>query len=169
MIHHISIAAQNPQHVAQVLAEIMQGQMAPFPPNPGSFMALALDEQGTMIEVYPADTELMPGVGSDEVKFTQSAIAHRFSATHVALSVPTEQAQIEHIAEREGWRVVRCNRDDLFEVIEFWIENSVMLELLTPQLAPRYVALMHPDNLKKSMAAFLASTSRDVEPSLVTA
>jgi hypothetical protein len=26
MIHHLSISAQNPQHVAQVLAEILQGQ-----------------------------------------------------------------------------------------------------------------------------------------------
>jgi len=169
MIHHISIAAQNPQHVAQVLAEVMQGQMAPFPPNPGSFMALALDDLGTMIEVYPANTELMPGSGSEEVKFSRSAIANAFCATHIALSVPTEQAQIEHIAEREGWRAVRCNRDDLFEVIEFWVENRMMIELLTPELAPRYVALMQPDNLKANMEAFLEATQREVVPALVTA
>ena len=29
MIHHLSISAQNPQHVAQVLAEILQGQPTP--------------------------------------------------------------------------------------------------------------------------------------------
>jgi hypothetical protein len=30
MIHHLSISAQNPQHVAQVLAEILQGQPTPI-------------------------------------------------------------------------------------------------------------------------------------------
>ncbi len=34
MIHHLSISAQNPQHVAQVLAEILQGQPTPHPFNP---------------------------------------------------------------------------------------------------------------------------------------
>jgi len=30
MIPHLSISAQNPQHVAQVLAEIIQGQPTPI-------------------------------------------------------------------------------------------------------------------------------------------
>jgi hypothetical protein len=30
MIHHISIAAHNPLHVSQVLAEILQGQSVPL-------------------------------------------------------------------------------------------------------------------------------------------
>jgi hypothetical protein len=31
MIHHISIAAHNPQLVSQVLAEVLQGTSLPFP------------------------------------------------------------------------------------------------------------------------------------------
>jgi hypothetical protein len=38
MIHHLSISAQNPQHVAQVLAEILQGQPTPHPFNPGGYI-----------------------------------------------------------------------------------------------------------------------------------
>jgi len=38
MIHHLSISAQNPQHVAQVLAEILQGQPIPHPFNPGGYI-----------------------------------------------------------------------------------------------------------------------------------
>lgn len=166
MIHHISIAAQNPLHVAQVLAEIMQGQWAPFPPHPGSYMAMALDEQGTMIEVYPAQTVLVPG--TEDVSFTQNSEAGYFSPTHVALSVAMEQEQIEAIAQREGWRAIRCNRDDLFEVIEFWVENHQLVELLTPQLAPRYIALMHPENLQKNLEAFVAAADSTV-PAMATA
>jgi hypothetical protein len=44
MIHHLSIAARDPRRVASVLAEIMGGRALPFPPTPGSFFALQLDE-----------------------------------------------------------------------------------------------------------------------------
>ncbi len=166
MIHHISIAAENPLRVAQVLAEIWQGQVAPFPPHPGSYMVLALDEQGTMLEVYPAGVQLMPGSGNGEVMFVPNAPAFGFTATHAAISVPVGQAEIEQIATREGWRAVRCNRDDLFEVIEFWVENRMMIELLTPELAPRYLALMHPANLQQNLEKFLAMAEpiADFEP-----
>ncbi len=43
MLHHISLGVNNPHHVAEVLAEIMQGNVIPFPPNPGSYVVLAGD------------------------------------------------------------------------------------------------------------------------------
>ena len=64
MIHHLSIAAREPKRVAGVLAELMGGSAVPFPPNPGSFFALQLDDHGSGVEVYPAGTELRPG-GTD--------------------------------------------------------------------------------------------------------
>ena len=70
MIHHLSIAARDPKHAAGVLAEFMGGNAVPFPPNPGSFFALQLDDHGSGVEVYPAGTELEPGgeVGGSFVK-----------------------------------------------------------------------------------------------------
>ena len=53
MIHHVSIPAREPQHVAAVLAELMGGKCFPFGPLEGAFMAASGDEHGTMIEVYP--------------------------------------------------------------------------------------------------------------------
>ena len=50
MIHHLSIAARDPKHSAEVLAEIMGGKAVPFPPNPGSFFALQLDDHGSGVE-----------------------------------------------------------------------------------------------------------------------
>ena len=153
MLHHFSIAAEKPSHVAQVLAEVWQGECAPFPPCPGSFMALAMDDYGTMIEIYPAETEIMPGFGAEQATFSSNAFASPFSATHVAISVPSSQEEIERIAAREGWRAMRCNRDDLFDVIEFWVENRVMLEFLTPPMAAKYCEFMQPENLAKFLAA----------------
>src|ERR1700722_20873350 len=101
MIHPLSIAAGDPQHAADVLAELMGGKAVPFPPNPGSFFALQLDEHGSGVEVYPAGTELEPGgtVGGSFVKKE----ARGFGSTHFALSVATDAATVKRIAEKPGW------------------------------------------------------------------
>jgi hypothetical protein len=56
MIHHISIPANDPLHVSQVLAEVFDGKVGIFPPNPNSYMVVAGDEYGTLIEIYPSDS-----------------------------------------------------------------------------------------------------------------
>src|SRR5262249_19102313 len=88
MIHHLSIAAANPKQAADVLAELMGGKAVPFPPNPGSFFALQLDEHGSGVEVYPAGTELEPGgeVGGSFMKREPRG----YGSTHFALSVKTD-------------------------------------------------------------------------------
>jgi hypothetical protein len=60
MIHHLSIAAPNPEHVAEMLAEFMGGAATRFMPNLGSWFAHQHDEYGTGVEVYPAGTEPRP-------------------------------------------------------------------------------------------------------------
>lgn len=157
MIHHVSISAENPLHVAQVLAEVWQGQVAPFPPHPGSYLVMQLDQYGTMIEVYPSGTELLPGGDTEHVGFSQNVFSSPYTATHLAISVPTQQEQIEQIAQREGWRAVRCDREGLFEVIEFWVENKLMVELLTPEMARKYLNSMQPQNL----AAFFQAAATE--------
>jgi hypothetical protein len=42
----------------------------------------------------------------------------------------------------------------LFDVIEFWVENRLMLELLTPEMATQYLAVtQNPDILKSFIDA----------------
>jgi hypothetical protein len=86
MIHHLSIAARDPKHAAGVLAELMGGTAVPFPPNPGSFFALQLDDHGSGVEVYPAGTELAPN-GSDGGSFVKNSEAGRGSAPPILPSV----------------------------------------------------------------------------------
>lgn len=153
MIHHISVSAKNPYHVAQVLAEVINGQAVPFPPVPGSYMVMAMDEYGTAIEVLPAGSELIPGTAQAGCAFGQNPQAAHFTATHAAISVPTTQAEIERIGAREGWRVVRCDREGFFDLIEFWVENTLLLEFLPPEMATRYLAFtQQPDVLKYFVA-----------------
>ncbi|BAY07592.1 hypothetical protein [Calothrix sp. NIES-2098] len=153
MLHHISIAAQNPLRVAQAIAKVMKGEAYPFFPHPGSYMVFAMDEHGTAIEVYPSEIKLAPGEGDEQYQFVKTNNFNGMTATHAAISVPSSQEEIEEIGKREGWRVLRCNRDSFFDVIEFWLENTVMLELLTPEMAEQYVAATSPENLRRVFIA----------------
>src|SRR6516165_7566731 len=157
MIHHLSMAARDPRHVAGVLAEIMGGKAVPFPPNPGSFFALQLDENGSGVEVYPAGTELQPG-GGDGASFVKKE-ARGYGPTHFALSVATDAETVEAIARREGWQCFRCNRGP-FHVIEVWLENESMVEILPPEFADEYLAFTRPDKVAAAMAAAAPATSR---------
>ncbi len=159
MIHHLSIAARDPKHVAGVLAELMGGSAVPFPPNPGSFFALQLDEHGSGVEVYPAGTELHPG-GADGGGFVKKQRERQgYGATHFALSVATDAGTVEQIAGREGWNCFRCNRGP-FHVIEVWVENETMVEILPPEFAREYLAFTRPEKVLAAMAAAPASAAR---------
>ena len=157
MIHHLSIAARDPQRAAGVLAELMGGTAVPFPPNPGSFFALQMDDHGSGVEIYPAGTELQPGgvVGGSFVKTGPRS----YGPTHFALSVPTDGAAVQAIAERAGWQCFDCNRGP-FHVIEVWVENETMVEILPPNYASEYLAFTRPDNVKAAMARGSAATAR---------
>jgi hypothetical protein len=56
--NHVSIPAREPQHVAEVLAELMKGKCVPFGPLEGAFMAVSGDANGTLLEIYPERTTL---------------------------------------------------------------------------------------------------------------
>jgi hypothetical protein len=157
VIHHLSIAARDPKQAAGVLAELMNGIAVPFPPNPGSFFALQLDEHGSGVEVYPAGTELQPG-GATGGRFVKKD-ARSYGSTHFALSVSTDSATVKAVAERAGWQCFDCNRGP-FHVIEVWVENETMVEILPPQYAREYLAFTRPDNVKAAMAAASSASAR---------
>jgi hypothetical protein len=159
MIHHISIAAHHPQHVSQVLAELLEGQSIPFPGHPGSYVALALDLQGTMIEVHPFGTALFPGDAANEACELQSYSASaQHTANHTAISVPVSADQIQAIAAREGWRMVLCHRGGYFDILEFWVENQLLIELLPPEMVTQYLTFMKPESLQQAVQAAAASS-----------
>src|SRR5579862_2462192 len=159
MIHHLSIAAHDPKHAADVLAEMMGGTAVPFPPNPGSFFALQLDDHGSGVEVYPAGTALEPNGSVGGSFVDQPQTGRGFGATHFALSVATDADTVEAIAERAGWQCFVCNRGP-FHVIEVWVENRTMVEILPPEFAREYLAFTRPDKVAAAMVAAATSTVR---------
>jgi len=142
MIHHMSIAARNPQHVASVIAEFWRGQAMPFPPvAEGSWVAVAFDDRNTLIEVYPHGAELHPADGDADAVAVMNPQVSGFTASHAAIASPLEEAEIFAIAEREGWLAKYRKRGGQFGVIELWLENSTMIEVLTPKMQAEYLAI----------------------------
>lgn len=139
MIHHISIPATDTRHVAEVLVELFDGQLSGFGPYRDSWIAWAADDAGTAIEVYPVGTELYPPDGPGQARFRHVEGASPFVATHATVSVDRTVEEIVALADREGWRAVELSRGP-HNVVEFWIENAVMLEIMTPEMTAGYLA-----------------------------
>ncbi|HET6238288.1 MAG TPA: hypothetical protein VFE41_25535 [Acetobacteraceae bacterium] len=153
MIHHVSIPAKDPKHVADVLAELMNGRAYPFPGNiANSFMAVSGDAHGTMIEVYPETLALTAGTADDEQVKASQATAPAAYPFHVLLSVPVDRAAVQRIGDREGWRTKVFGRGapgkpPVFHIFEFWIENHLMLEVATPDMLAAYAETIQPARL----------------------
>jgi hypothetical protein len=114
------------------------------------------DDRGSIIEVYPSDQVITPGGGHEEsVSYGANTLKRpQYSAFHMAIATKLSAEDVIAIGEREGWRAVRCTRgDNFFHVIEFWIENSTMLEFLTPEMQAEYLAFATPENFKAMAAA----------------
>ena len=138
MIHHLSVAAHQPEAVAAFFAEMMKGLYIPFPPNPGGYMAFARDGNGTAVEVYPAGSVIRAG-GERGAEFARRTEASLETPTHFALSVALSAAEVRRMAAQRGWACHECSRGGDFRVMEVWIENAWMVEILPPEFATEYL------------------------------
>jgi hypothetical protein len=150
MLFHLSIDARDPQRVAGVIVELFgSGKSAPFPPvAKGSWVALALDDRNTTVEVYPRGTVLQEVPGdADGVGLPDPARGRDFGvATHFAMATPLTQDQVLAIATREGWPAKYRKRGGAFGVIEMWLEGDRMVEVLTAEMQAEYLTALAPDN-----------------------
>jgi len=164
MINHISIGVHNPERVANILAELWNGIVIPFPPAPDSYMVLANDGKGSGVEITPINTILVPGEGMPpenldastlteeyEAKFVASDFAPQYVATHLNINTHLSIEDVRAIGAREGWRTLVCNRGEgLFQLVEMWIEDRFMLEVMTPEQTARYIEVTSPEFLARA-------------------
>jgi hypothetical protein len=140
MIIHASIPADHPETVARTIALLWRGEAAPFPPVPGSWMAYAHDGRGSMIEVSPRDLKFVPG--PDAVLSEAQPGTPRYCSSHLLISSVLSEEEIIAVGAQQGWTARKCWRGPPgmgFELIEFWVEDAFMLEVVTAELAQRYV------------------------------
>ncbi len=160
MINHISIGVNNTKKVANFLAEIWGGYAMPFPPAPDSWIVLADDGKGTAVEITPNNVVLEPGdglpaddeydinypTGDFEAKFVETDENPNYVSVHLNINTSLSEAEVKAMAAREGWRCFKANRDSgSFQLIEIWIENRFMIEVMTPEMTQIYVDLINPE------------------------
>lgn len=154
MIFHLSIAADDPARVAAVLAELWGGEHHPFPPiGTGSRIVFAGDMRNSAIEVYPRGLELHPSEGDADVQGRINAAAGRMTATHCAIATTLKQAEVMRVAEREGWIAKYRKRGGAFGVVELWLENATLVEVLTSDMQAEYLDTMTIEGWGRMVAA----------------
>ena len=143
MIFHISIPARHPDLVAATIARLVGGQHFPFHPVEGARIVLFGDVHGSAIEIYPDDVEL--DVGAEMLEPRRAPILPQRFSTHAAIATPLSQAEVLAISGQAGWTARECDRGP-FTLLEVWVENQLLLELLTPSSQEDYRRSMTAEN-----------------------
>jgi hypothetical protein len=152
MLFHVSIAADDPQRTAEMIAELWRGRAFPFPPvAKGSWVAMAGDERNSTVEVYPRGTMLFSGEGEPRVE-NWGERALRNGASHAAIATPLSVEEVQAIAERYGLSAKCLNRGGIFHVLEIWVDDGFLFELLTPEFQAEYRRIT-VDGWEKMLAA----------------
>jgi hypothetical protein len=140
MLHHVSFNAHDPAHVARVLAEMIGAQAirAPSPPFPESAWFVCYgDEQASLLEILPwgtvQDLDVPGGIGFD-------AELRPRSGAHALVGGSRPADDVLAIAERAGWRAKLVNAGP-FAFVKVSVENALVIEVLTPEHAPRYLEM----------------------------
>lgn len=158
MIAHISVPARDPRRTALLLAALIDGEVFDFPVVPGASIAVARDGSGLAVEVYPDTMAHHPGSGEPDPAFKPTSPLTlpwedqihpdgeqlRPTGFHAALVSKLGDDAVVALAQRAGFRAVRCDRAGVFRLVEVWLDNAVLIEVLNPAEAERYRGFMNP-------------------------
>jgi hypothetical protein len=172
MIAHVSLPSRTPKSTALLLAALIDGEAFPFPVVPEAWIAIARDGSGTAVEVYPDTMAHHPGDGGvDPARVPEGPQAMpwedqifpdgaqlRPSAFHVALSTRLDADRVLALARDAGLRAIACERGGVFGVIEVWLDNTHLVEVLTDTEAARYRAFMNPATAASMFGPGIAPT-----------
>jgi hypothetical protein len=110
-----------------------------------------------MVEVYPHTLPMAPGQGTDMARPHPDAAPRPYACFHLAVATERSVDEILAIGAREGWRAVTCSRGGVFDVVELWLENCLMFEVLTPDMQQDY-------RLGVNMDMWRPQERRELEP-----
>jgi hypothetical protein len=159
MLFHISIAADDPKRTATMIAELWRGEAFPFPMvGKGSWVAHAGDDRRSAIDVYPRDLALYATERAGEERIERVS---RHGPFHAAVATPLGIDEVEEIGRRYGCHTSLCQRGPWFRVIEFWVDNCLMLEMMTPEMQAEYQESITPDNWRAMLLAAGTATPGD--------
>jgi len=150
MIKHISISANDPMATAATLAKFWRAEPFPFPMYDDSFIVFLADNSSSCIEVYPAgQLQLQPSSPLPQLDTENKKLGGAF---HAAIATPLNSDEVKAIAKEACWACREESRGGIFSVIEVWIENHTLFELLPPDMAQAYNGFINSENWKRIFA-----------------
>jgi hypothetical protein len=148
MILHASVTADDPRHTAETLAALLGGIALPVGPGNGTWSAIAPDPIGNMISVLARGSEFHRT--GNHVETRAGSASARHSGFHLLLDTPLSEAEVIRLAGQRGCRAHRAQHG-AFEVIEFWIDDCLLIELATPELGHAYREMIHSPELRSRL------------------
>jgi len=157
MIAHFSIPARDPRRTAEVFGRLIDGVVMPFPVVEGAWIAIARDGSGVGVEVVPAATAHHMGAGEAgvatpgpfvmpwETQIRPDGDPESSSGFHVAITSTLSAEEIILLARAENWRAVHCDRGGVFDLVEVWVDNRSLVEVLPPGGTRRYLDFYTPE------------------------
>ena len=149
MILHASVVADEPRKTAQTLARLLGGVALPVGPGEGTWSAVGPDPIGNLISVLARGSEFHRS--GDHVE-TRSGPPARHSAFHLLIDTPLSEQEVLALAKERGCLAHRA-RHGAFDVIEFWIDDCLLIEVATPDLGQAYRETIHSDELRARLVA----------------
>jgi hypothetical protein len=150
MILHASFTVDTPRDAALTLAELIGGEAIPLEGfSPGAWMALAGDDHGTLVQFLRRGVEFhhVPG----ETVVHRQGEPRRESGFHILLETPHDTPRIFALSAARGCHAQLAQHGPL-ELIELWIDGSLLIELATPAMAAAYRAASSPEAVRTMVA-----------------
>lgn len=136
-IHHFTLPAREPEHVARILADLLGARVLPMPHPEGAFFVYAGDPDGTVLEIWPAQ---MRAEGGD-LALTDHPLPTGWPHHAFITSEVCDPEKAVATFEREGWRVERAHNGPPhagFTLIRGWIENQTQIEIGGTEMRQQY-------------------------------
>lgn len=151
MIAHVSLPADDCALVATVLARMMGGGAVRFPPGgPDAYNCWSKNNDFQVV-VTPRGNVLVAGPTEPIWERRRPRPpGERAVESHFAMSVEQSAADILAIARAAGWRARVCDRGGFFEVVEVWVENAYLVEVLDPIQMAAYRRSMTVENWQRA-------------------
>lgn len=145
MILHVSVPADSPEDTARTLATLLGGLAIPLGPAKGAWTAVGPDPIGNVVEVVPRGTELHRSTAAVE---TMHGAPSRHSGFHLLMESVLSESEILAVAAASGATAHRSSRGVFGDLIEFWIDDCLLVEVLPFEWARTYRRLLGSDEVR---------------------
>jgi hypothetical protein len=151
MIAHVSLPAEDCRHVAEVLAAMLNGGAVRFPPGGPDAWNCWSRANDFQIVVTPRGNVMVAGP-TEQVWVTRPKppSAELAYESHFAMAVERPASEVVELARTAGWHARICSRGGFFELVEVWVENAYLVEVLDPAQVADYRRSMTVENWKRA-------------------